>query len=393
MKIYFIGQKGIPANGGGVERHVEELAVRMVQNGQEVFAYSRHGYTKTDVASYKGVRVLYTPALYTKHLEAITHTFMSILDLMRRDADIVHIHSIGPSLLIPLVRLLKPSVKIVSTIHSPDYFHQKWNGFARVMLRLGERVAATWADQVITVSKNLQQYVWHAYHSQATYVPNGVPLPPQSISAEPLKEWNLQPNGYIVAISRLVRHKGLHFLINAYKSLNTDKKLVIVGGAEYTDDYVKELHALAAGNKNIIFTGKQSGDALQALFSHAYLFVQPSQSEGMSIALLEALSYSQAVLTSDIAENMEVIDGLGVTFANSNTDDLAHKLQFMLTHAEIVKQYKQRGRPFVDQYFNWDNIVSDTLAVYGRALKQPRGMRQEATKKTADGKQEIPGLV
>jgi glycosyltransferase involved in cell wall biosynthesis len=113
----------------------------------------------------------------------------------------------------------------------------------------------------------------------------------------------------------------------------------------------------------------------------------------MSIALLEALSYNQAVLASDIAENMEVIDGLGVTFANSNTDDLAHKLQFMLTHAEIVKQYKQRGRPFVDQYFNWDNIVSDTLAVYGRALKQPRGMRQEATKKTADGKQEIPGLV
>lgn len=393
MKIYFIGQKGIPANGGGVERHVEELAVRMAKSGQDVTVYSRHGYTKTDIDTYEGVRVLYTPALYTKHLEAITHTFMSIVDLVRRDADIVHIHSIGPSLLIPLIRLLKPRVKVVSTIHSPDYFHQKWNGFARIMLRFGERIAATWADQVITVSKNLQHYVWHAYHSQATYVPNGVPLPPQLISAEPLKEWGLQPNEYIVAISRLVRHKGLHFLINAYKSLKTDKKLVIVGGAEYTDDYVKELHALAAGHKNIIFTGKQQGEALQALFSHAYVFVQPSQSEGMSIALLEALSYNQAVIASDIAENMEVIDGLGMTFANSNTDDLAHKLQFMLTHAEIVKQYKQRGRSFVEQHFNWEDIVRKTLAVYGRAIELPRGSRQAATKETADGKQEIPGLV
>lgn len=384
MKIYFIGQKGIPATGGGVERHVEELAVRMAQNGQEVFVYSRHGYTKTDIAEYRGVRLVYTPALYTKHLEAITHTFLSIVDLVRRDADIVHVHSIGPSLLIPLIRLLKPSVKIVATVHSPDYFHQKWNAFARFMLRLGERTAAVWSDQVITVSKNLQQYLWHAYHSQATYIPNGVPLPPESVSDKPLSTWGLEPNGYIVAISRLVRHKGLHFLIEAYKNLKTDKKLVIVGGAEYTDEYVASLHAMAEGNSNIIFTGKQNGETLQSLFKHAYTFVQPSQSEGMSIALLEALSYNQTVLASDIPENMEVIEDLGLTFTNGDAKDLENKLRFMLTHTEIVKQYKQHGRGFVNQHFNWDEIVRQTISVYERALKQPRAIRRlRAVKETA----------
>lgn len=373
MKIYFIGQKGIPAVGGGVERHVEELAVRLAKLGQDVFVYSRRGYTKTDVATYKGVNILYTPALYTKHLEAISHTFLSIVDLMRRDADIVHIHSIGPSLLIPLIRICKPRVKIVATVHSPDYFHQKWNRFARFMLRMGERIAATWSDHVLTVSKNLQQYLWHAYHCQATYIPNGVNLPSASISAETLKTWNLQPQGYITAISRLVRHKGLHFLIEAYNQLKTDKKLVIVGGAEYTDEYVKELHDMAANNPNIIFTDKQGGEALSALFNHAHIFVQPSQSEGLSIALLEALSYNQAVLASDIPENTEVLGDLGLTFKQGDSKDLAKKLEFLLTHPEIVKQYKQLGRQHVQTHYNWETIVQETLTAYKRVVRQPRG--------------------
>ncbi len=375
MKIYFVGQKGIPANGGGVERHVEELAVRLAHLGQEVFVYSRRGYTKTDMAVYNGVNLLYTPAVYTKHLEAITHTFFSILDLVRRDVDVVHIHSIGPSLLIPLIRVLKPSAKIVATIHSPDYFHQKWNGFARFMLRNGERIAATWPDQVLTVSKNLQQYVWHAYHSRALYVPNGVNLPEAGISTAPLAEWGLQPQEYIVAISRLVRHKGLHYLIDAYKKLHTAKKLVIVGGAEYTDAYVKELRDMAAGNPNIIFTGKQNGAALQALFAHAALFVQPSQSEGLSIALLEALSYNQAILASDIPENLEVVEGLGMTFRRGDVNDLATKLEFLLTHPEIVKQYKQAGRPHVQVHYNWETIARETLDVYKRVTNTQRDYR------------------
>lgn len=374
MKIYFIGQKGVPANGGGVERHVEELATRLAAYGQDVFVFSRQKYTKFGGNIYKGVHILNTPAIYTKHLEAISHTFFSIISLIGNEVDIVHVHSIGPALLIPLIKVLKPRAKVVATIHSPDYFHQKWNGFARFMLRMGERVAATFADQVITVSQNLSQYLWHAYHCQATYIPNGVRLPELAVSAEPLATWGLQPQEYIVAISRLVRHKGLHHLIRAYENVKTDKKLVIVGGAEYTDDYVKELHAMSAGNPNVIFTGKQSGAALEALFAHAYVFVQPSESEGLSIALLEALSYNQALLVSDIPENMEVAKDLAVSFKQADAQDLAAKLADLLAHPETVAEYKKSGRDFVAQYHNWDTITRNTLDIYSKIVSLPEAV-------------------
>jgi glycosyltransferase involved in cell wall biosynthesis len=380
MNIYFIGQKGIPAQGGGVERHVEELASRLAASGQRVFAYTRQRYTRSDAQFHRGIRILYTPAIYTKHLEAISHTLFSVLDLIRRDADIVHVHSIGPSLLIPLIRLLKPRAKIISTIHSPDYFHQKWNALARLSLRLGERIAATWSHVPLTVSKTLQKHLQERYGIKAQYIPNGVKLPALNADTADLSQWGLQPNGYILAVSRLVRHKGLHFLIDAYQALKTDKKLVIVGGAEYTDDYVKELHVRAAGNANIVFTGKLSGKPLHTLFTHAYLFVHPSLSEGLSIALLEALAYEQAVLASDIPENTEVLEQIGFVFANGDTRDLANRLNFLLKHPQIVQPMKALGREHVSAHYNWDEITETTLQVYRKVLPQPSKALHAAAK-------------
>jgi len=371
MNVYILGQKGIPAHGGGVERHVEELATRLVKEGQEVFVYARKGYTQSDLATYKGVHILYTPTLYTKHLEAILHTFFSILDLVKRkNVDIIHIHAIGPSLLVPFARLMKPRAKIISTIHCSDYHHQKWGAFARFALRLGERIGATMSHLPITVSRGLKQHIKKEYNADGIYIPNGVPLPELNSNPALLKEWGLESGQYIVAISRLIRHKGLHFLIDAYKQLDTDKKLVIVGGAEYTDDYVKELHEMAKGHNGIIFTGKQSGDVLKALFEHAYLFVQPSLSEGLSIALLEALSYKQAVLASDIPENMEVIEKVGYPFKSGDVNDLKKKLAFLLTHPEIVKQYKEKGRDHVATNYNWEIIAKNTVEAYKHVRKK-----------------------
>lgn len=377
MKVYFIGQKGIPAHGGGVERHVDELATRLVKHGHEVFVYARKGYTKTTPSTYKGANILYTPTIYTKHLEAITHTFISILDLVRRDVDIVHVHAIGPSLLIPMIRILKPRAKVVSTIHCSDYHHQKWGKFARFSLRLGEHIAAKFSHLPITVSRGLKKHIKEAYQSEAVYIPNGVPTPKLNSDPYLLAKWGLRPGEYIVSISRLIRHKGLHFLIEAYKQLDTDKKLVIVGGAEYTDDYAKELHAMAKGNDNIVFTGKQSGETLQALFEHAYLFVQPSLSEGLSIALLEALSYKQAVLASDIPENLEVVDEVGFTFQSGNVQDLRVKLDFLLKNPMIVKQRKELGRIHVEANYDWEEITEKTARVYAHLMKkEARTMRK-----------------
>jgi glycosyltransferase involved in cell wall biosynthesis len=368
MRIAFIGQKGIPAKTGGVERYVENLAINLAENGQEVFVYSRQGYSG-DLREYKNVKIISLPSLRGKNLEAISHTFFACLDIIRRPVDIIHFQSIGPASLIWLVKLLKPRTPIIFTFHCQDYYHQKWGGLARFYLRFGEKVGCLLADKVITISKELTEYVAIKYNKKAVYIPNGA-VTSEKVPVREIRRWGLEEKNYITCIGRLVRHKGVHYLINAYKQLKTDKKLVIVGESAYTDDYVQELQALAADNDNIIFTGNQTGRTLGELYSNAYLFVQPSESEGLSIALLEAMAYKTACLVSDIKANLEAIGETGFIFADKNISDLRAKLEIALNNPETVEIKAQAAYERVKKEFNWKDITANILAVYNNQLKQ-----------------------
>jgi len=366
MKIAFIGQKGIPAKNGGVERYVESLATNLKALGQEVLVYNRRDYA--DINTYKGIELISLPALRSKNLEAISHTFLACLDVIRRPVDIIHFQSIGPSSLMWLVKIFKPRTPIVFTFHCQDYYHQKWGFFARLYLRLGEKIGCALADQIITISKELTEYVIREYHRTPIYIPNGADLL-DKIPAQEIKKWNLEDGNYIAYIGRLVRHKGVHYLINAYQQLAPDKKLVVVGDGAYTDDYVKELHAAAKGDKNIIFTGNQSGRALAELYSNAYLFVQPSESEGLSIALLEAMGHKTACLASDIRANLEALGSAGFTFTNTDVNDLRNKLKLTLSDSSLVATKAAEGYERIKSYFNWPDITSRVLEVYKETKK------------------------
>ncbi|MBI4812660.1 glycosyltransferase family 4 protein [Candidatus Falkowbacteria bacterium] len=386
MRIYFIGQKGIPAKLGGIEKHVEELSTRLVKLGHEVFVYTRPNYTKANLKKYKGVNLISLGGVYTKHLDTITHVFRACLDVAKRDVDVIHFHSIGPSSLIWLVKLLKPSVPVIATFHSQCYLHQKWAIFARAYLRLSELLICLLPDITIAVSQTLTKYAKDKYNAKLTYAPNGVGLP-KILVAKKIKKWGLKKDNYIVAVSRLVRHKGINYLIEAYSALTLfnkggqrgilkrGKKLVIVGDGAFTDDYVKELKELAAGNENIIFTGAQSGRVLAELFSNACLFVQPSESEGLSIALLEAMSYKRPVLVSDIPENLEAVGDIGFTFKNKDAVDLENKLRHLLKYPTLFKSRQELGRLRVGKYYNWNNIIKDIIKIYKEAIakKQASG--------------------
>lgn len=367
MKIAIIGQKGIPAKMGGVERHVEELAVRLVRAGHDVLVYTRPNYTESDLREYQGVQLISLPSIATKHLDAITHTFRVCLDVARRNVDVIHFHSIGPSSLMWLVRLLKPHTPIVFTFHTKCYEHKKWGIFARLYLRFSEFVACRLADKTVCVSRALRDYAIKKYDCPAIYVPNGVP-DMETRKMEKIKYFGLAENGYILAVSRLIRHKGLQHLIRAYNELKTDKRLVIVGEGAYTDGFVKELKNLAGDNKNIIFAGRQSGRELEELFSNAYLFVQPSEAEGLSIALLEAMAYGKATLVSDIPENLEVIGSTGFTFRSKNHKDLAARLRTLLKNQEIVEKMGPLERSRALAEYNWDNIVDKIIKIYSNSL-------------------------
>jgi glycosyltransferase involved in cell wall biosynthesis len=372
MRIAIIGQKGIPAKSGGVEKHVEDLAVHLVALGHEVLVYARPNYTDKKLKEYKGVKIISLPSISTKNLDAITHTFRACLDVAKREVDVIHFHSIGPSSLIWLVKLLKPKTPVIATVHCPDYRHQKWGIFAKAYLKFGELVACTLADKTIAVSKILRDYAVKNYNSKAEYIPNGVSIVNKKIGENTLKYFNLKKDGYILAVSRLVKHKGLQYLIEAFKNIKTDKKLVIVGASAHTDKFVRELKDLARGDKRIIFTGERTGAILDELFANCYLFVQPSESEGLSIALLEAMAHGKTALVSDIAENKEAIGYAGFTFKDKNAADLLGKLNCLLRNSEIVKETGERALSRVNKEYNWNEIVDKVINVYSEVVLQKK---------------------
>jgi glycosyltransferase involved in cell wall biosynthesis len=374
MKIAIIGQKGVPSISGGVEKHVEDLSVRLVGAGHEVFVYTRPNYTDKNLTNHKGVKLISLPSIATKHLDAITHTFRACLDVVKRDIDVIHFHSIGPSSLIWLIKLLKPGVPVVATFHSQCYKHQKWGIFAKLYLKFGEFVTCFFSDKLIAVSKNLKEYTAKQYGRVPDYVPNGVELGKKA-AAHDIKYFGLQKDSYILALGRLVKHKGLQYLIKAFKNVKTDKKLVIVGGSAHTDKFVKELKDLAAGDKRIIFTGQQSGSIINEFFSNAYLFVQPSESEGLSIALLEAMAHGVATLVSDIPENCEVISYTGYTFKSKNVADLIGKLNGLLRNPEIVQAMGEMQKKRVLKEYNWEAVTEKIQAIYGQAIAQKKTVK------------------
>jgi glycosyltransferase involved in cell wall biosynthesis len=367
MKIAFIGQKGIPATSGGVERYVEELAIRLAREGHDVICYCRNHYIPKDLKEYKGVKLIHLPTIKTKHLDAIVHTFLATIDVLFRKADIIHYNAIGPSSLLWLPKILT-NAKIVATFHSDDRKHAKWGWIARKLLGLGAFSALRFSDRAITVSKVQKENCRKEFGGDSVYIPFGVPQGDRVSPNLITQKWGLKGNDYILSVSRLIRHKGIHYLIEAYNAIKTDKKLVIVGEASFTSDYVWELKDLAKDNQNIIFTSEQTGEALAELFSNNYLFVQPSESEGLSIALLEAMSYGSPVLVSDIPENKEAIDDSGFTFRNKSVKDLERKLTILLDNPEMVKENKAKSKEQVFQNYNWDVTVKKTVALYDQLL-------------------------
>jgi len=377
MKIAMIGQKGIPfIRDGGVERHVEELSVRLAANGHEVFVYVRPRFIINGQKNYKGVRLISLPSIPTKNLDTITHTFLATIHVLFRKVDVIHYHGVGPSTLAWIPRIFKPRAKVVVTFHSIDRFHKKWGHFARTYLGWGEWTACHFANQTIAVSESIKKYCKEKFGKNLVYIPNGVTA--EKISGEEeIKKIGLKKNSYILTVARLIKHKGIHYLIQAYRKMEKTfgddpknwpggemKKLVIVGAPSFTDDYSAYLNKLAEQSPNIIFTGFQTGDTLKQLFANAYLYVHPSEAEGLSITILEAMSYGTCVLISNIPENLETIDHSGFSFETKNVDDLYEKLIYLLNVPEIAAGRGERGRNFIKENFNWEKIIKETEGVY-----------------------------
>jgi len=265
-----------------------------------------------------------------------------------------------------LVKLFKRKTPVLATFHSQCYYNEKWGWFAKSYLRLGEYMACRQADRVITVSKALTKYVNDKYpQARVAYIPNGVNMPQILAPQEITTKWNLTKDSYILSVGRLVRNKGLEYLIKAYQNTSTEKKLVIVGEGLLE----AELKALANNNPNIVFTGNQIGQTLEELFSNACLFVQPSESEGLSLSLLEAMSYKNACLVSNIPANLEAVGEDGLTFKSQDTDELKNKLQELLDNQDRLNDNKEEMYKKVVQDYNWRDLTDELVQLYKEIIE------------------------
>lgn len=357
MKIAFIGQKGIPAVYGGVEKHVEELGVRLVERGYEILAFTGTNYNNFH-GYYRGMRIIPVPAIPQKHTEMISRTFFSLLHLLNEKVDIVHIHSVDPAILSFIPRLKS---KVVVTSQGQAYRREKWGPVAKKLSKLAEKAYAIFPNKRMSVSRTLKKYYEKKYNCDVIYIPNGVNVRLVN-STSAIEKLGLSKDGYILFVGRIVPTKGCHFLIEAYKKIKIDKKLVIVGGSSYTDEYVEKLKR--AANENIIFLGYRYGGELEQLYANAYCCVIPSEIEGLVITLLEAMSYGKCVIYSDIPENAEAVEGLGIPFRNRDIDDLASKIRFVIENPSCCEELGQKARERVKKEYNWDKIVDETEEVY-----------------------------
>lgn len=359
MKIVVTGTRGIPDIMGGVETHCEELFPRIATKCFDVTVIRRQSYVRDTLTEWKGVRLVDVETPKKKSFEAIIHTCRATLMARRLGADVLHIHAIGPALLVPFAKFL--GMKVVFTHHGPDYDRDKWGFAAKTMLKLGEWMGCKYADDVIVISNVIKDLIakrcGRTEHVHLIY--NGVPEPEICEYPEYFQELGIEKGKYILGMCRFVPEKRLHDLVKAFSSINhlpSDIKLVLAGDTDFEDDYSRGLKQMAREN-GVVLTGFVRGKKLHSLLTNALCYSLPSSHEGLPIALLEAMSYRLPVITSAIPANLEV--GLDPSCYHEVGDvaTLASKLE------AIINQPMQRIDYDMSKY-NWDVIAEQVSEIY-----------------------------
>lgn len=364
MKIAMIGHKRIPLREGGVEVVVEQLAVRMAAMGHDVTAYNRRGKhvsgsETVKTKEYKGVKIKSVPTFETSKLNAIVYAVIATVTALFGRYDVIHYHAEGPCSMLWLPHLF--GIRTVASIHGLDWQQAKWQGFAVKVLKFGEKMAAKYADEVIVLSEETRQYFLDTYGRETRVFHNGVETVDYKAPNIIKEKYSLEKDEYVLSLGRIVPVKGLHYLIKAFREVDTDKKLVIAGGVSHSDEYAKELKELADGDERIIFTGFVAGDELWELYCNTCLYVMPSDHEGMPLSLLEAMSCGCECLVSDISAMTNVIRDYGYTFRKSDISDLKAKMEEILAKEKTDKTAQLE---YIRSNYSWDEISVKTLELY-----------------------------
>jgi glycosyltransferase involved in cell wall biosynthesis len=372
LRIAMIGQRGVPATFGGVERHVEEIGSRLAERGHEVIVYARTNYVEELRDTWRGMTIRNLSTVDSKHLDAIVHSAKSTVAAMRSGVDVVHYHAVGPGLPSPLPRVVGHA-KVVQTIHGRDSERGKWGGAARQVLRTAEWLSAKVPDAIIVVSRDLAEHYRSAYGRETTWIPNGVDAPTLREPNAIAERWGLTTGSYLLFLGRLVPEKAPDLLIRAFRRLPGDLRLVIAGGSSFTDEFVAGLERQAAGDSRVVLAGYVFGEELDELYTNAAAFVLPSFLEGLPLTLLEAASYGTPIVASDIPPHLEVVgaDAPGHRlFRSGDETALAEALRRAIAETRIEREGAAVFRDEVLAAYRWDAVTDMTEAVYRKVVRE-----------------------
>ena len=375
MKVAMIGHKVVPSRRGGIENVLTTLCPLLVDMGDDVTCYNRstdhveNEYVGTvKDKKYRGVTLRDAWTVNARGVSAMIASFTAAIAAAFGKYDIIHFHAEGPCAAMWIPKMF--GKRCVATVHGLDWQREKWGkGFASKYIKFGERVMVKCADEIIVLSESAREYFKNTYNRETVLIHNGIEQPEKKDAEKITELYGLSKDEYICMVSRLTAEKGVHYLIDAYNNIKTDKKLVIAGDTSDTDDYVAMIKQKAENNPNIMFTGFISGDVLKEIYSNAYIVALPSDIEGMSLSLLEALAYGNAVLCSDIPENTLVTEDKAMHFEKSNADDLAAKLQMMCEDETIVHTLRDGVDTFILQKYNWSDVAQATHGLYQKVMK------------------------
>jgi glycosyltransferase involved in cell wall biosynthesis len=358
LRVAFIGGRGVISKYSGIETYYEEIGKRLAEMGHDVTVYCRT-YFSPPQPLYNGMRLIRLPTIRSKHLETLVHTFLSTIHALFGNCDIVHYHCLGPALFSFLPRWF--GKKTVVTVQGLDWQRRKWGRIASTVLRLGERASVALPDTTMVVSRTLQDYYRTHYETETVYVPNGTTLRPRR-ATQKLREWGLEPSAYILFLGRFSPEKNCDLLIHAFEQIDTPVRLVLAGGSSHSDIYVKLLRQ-HQGDR-VCLLDWVSGEALDELLTNAMLFVLPSDMEGLSLALLDAMGAGVCVLASDIPENRELVDGAGFTFRHGDREDLERMLRLLISEPEVRKAAASKAREKVWEHYLWSRVAREIESVY-----------------------------
>ena len=377
MKIAMIGHKVIPSQRGGIENVLTSLCPLLAELGAEITVYNRSSDKIEDNylhevrnGFYKGVRLKTAPTIKLRGISAMIASYTAALRASFSNADIVHFHAEGPCAALWIPKLF--GKKCVATVHGLDWQREKWKrGLASKYIKTGEKVMAKYADKIIVLSESARTYFKDTYKRDTVLIPNGIDRPKHTAADKITKLFGLKKDEYICVVSRLTPEKGIHYLIDAQNSVKPDKKLVIAGDtgdSDSADSYTALLRKKAKDNPNIIFTGFISGDVLREIYSNTYAVCLPSDIEGMSLSLLEALAYGNALLCSDIPENTSVAKNHALYFKKSDTNDLAKKLKLLCSDSDFAKKLKKGADDFILSKYSRKDVALSHFKLYKSIL-------------------------